>query len=283
MQIISKKRCVIGEGPVWNEFEHRLYYTNGMGNEICMLDVYTGKLEIRPVKEGVAAIAFDKNNRLIVSRRDGVFVLKDDDSVEELYDRNKHHIIYANDMKAGPDGRLYVGTQSGKRMKASEKTDGKLFSIDNHGDVRVLLDDLMLSNGLEWSSDEKRFYHTDSDTNIIKEYDFDCINGNIYATGRSVRVNGVDGFTGDKNGDILAACWGMGHIAVVGTEEFKIKDYIPVPAKIPASCGFAGDNMEMIAITTASYTVHIEEDKNAGFTILKDMPCGGRKPYLFDK
>lgn len=85
MQIISEKRCIIGEGPVWNDFEKRLYYTNGMGgNEICMLDICTGELEVRPVKTGCAAFAFDKNNRLIVSRPDGVFILNNDDSVTEL-------------------------------------------------------------------------------------------------------------------------------------------------------------------------------------------------------
>ena len=72
MQKVSEKRCVIGEGPIWNDKEKRLYYTNGMGgNELCILDIYTGKLEVRPLKIGSAAYAFDKKNRLIVSRPDG--------------------------------------------------------------------------------------------------------------------------------------------------------------------------------------------------------------------
>ena len=281
MQIVSEKRCVIGEGPIWNEHEKRLYYTNGMGDEICMLDVYTGKLEVRPVKVGVAAFAFDKNNRLIVSRRDGVFILNDDDSVEELYDTSKHSILYGNDMKVGPDGRIYVGTQSGKRYGASDETDGKLYSIDKHGNVRVLLDRLILSNGLEWSLDEKKFYHTDSDTRILKEYDFDCKTGDISLTGRLVYLPGVDGFTVDMKGNILAACWGRGHLAVIDTKDFVIRSYIELPVNIPASCGFCGNDMELLAITTASYKADVSKDKNAGFTILKKISCGGRKPYLF--
>lgn len=281
MQIVSEKRCVIGEGPIWNEHEKRLYYTNGMGDEICMLDVYTGKLEVRPVKVGVAAFAFDKNNRLIVSRRDGVFILNDDDSVEELYDTSKHSILYGNDMKVGPDGRIYVGTQSGKRYGASDETDGKLYSIDKHGNVRVLLDRLILSNGLEWSLDEKKFYHTDSDTRILKEYDFDCKTGDISLTGRWVYLPGVDGFTVDMKGNILAACWGRGHLAVIDTKDFVIRSYIELSVNIPASCGFCGNDMELLAITTASYKADVSKDKNAGFTILKKISCGGRKPYLF--
>ena len=48
----------------------------------------------------------------------------------------------------------------------SDKTDGKLYSIDKHGNVRVLLDGLILSNGLDWSADGKYFYHTDSGTKL---------------------------------------------------------------------------------------------------------------------
>lgn len=281
MQIIGKKHCIIGEGPIWNEFEKRLYYTNAMGNEICMLDVYTKKLEVRQVKTGIAAFAFDENNRLIVSRPDGVFILNDDDTTEKLYDTEKHCILYANDMKVGPDGRIYVGTQSGRRKGISDKTDGKLYSIDKDGNVRVLLDNLILSNGLEWSIDEKRFYHTDSDTHIIKEYEFDKTSGEIMFTGRETVVPGVDGFTIDQNNFLYVACWGKEHIAVIDTAHMQIKEYIKVPAKIPVSCGFAGNNMEMLIVLTASFTADLKEDKNAGYAFMQKMNVGGRKPYIF--
>ena len=31
MEIISNKHCIIGEGPIWNEFNHKLYQVNGFG------------------------------------------------------------------------------------------------------------------------------------------------------------------------------------------------------------------------------------------------------------
>lgn len=282
MQILSEKRCIIGEGPVWNDFEKRLYYTNGMGgNELCMFDLDAKKLEVRPLKTGAAAYAFCKDGRLIVSRPDGVFILNEDDTVEELYDTKKHPILYANDMKVGPDGRIYVGTQSGKRKGVSDKVDGKLYSIDKDGSVHILLDNLRLSNGLEWSIDEKRFYHTDSDTGIIKEYDFDKITGDISFTGRQVAVPGVDGFAVGKNDWLYVGCWGKGHIAVIDTLSMSVKEHIPVPTRIPTSCGFCGENMDVLAVTTASFTADLNEDNNAGYTFLRKTNVSGRKPYLF--
>lgn len=205
MKIISKKRCVIGEGPIWNDRECRLYFVNGMEKEICCMDMVSQDLSVRKVDAGAAAIAFDHNNRMLISRRDGVYILNADDTLEPLYNTDKNRLQLCNDMKVGPDGRLYVGTQSGKRAGVSDKTDGRLYSIDKAGNVRVLLDGLIISNGMEWSLNEKYFYHTDSDTNIIKEYAFDKENGDVGFTGRQVTVPGVDGFTIDRNGQLLVA------------------------------------------------------------------------------
>lgn len=283
MKVICDKRCIIGEGPIWNEREGVMYFINAYGNEICILDIYTGELRVRPIDGGVAAIAFDKENRLIVSRADGIYYLNNDNTIKALYDTSQYCILRGNDMKVGPDGRVYVGTQSGKRCGVSDKVDGKLYSIDSAGRVRVLLDGLSLSNGLEWSMDEMKFYHTDSDTHIIKEYDFDKVSGDIAFTGRQIRVDGVDGFTMDGEDRILAACWGRGHIAVIDTNLMEIEDYVDTPSTIPASCGFVGKEMEYLAVVTASRGADLEKDAKAGFTYLYQHISRGRKPYLFGR
>ena len=281
MRILSEKRCIIGEGPIWNDKEQKLYYTNGFGNEICIYDFNTKKLSVRSLPFGVAAFVFDTENHLIVSHSDGVHILNEDNSLTPIYDNSRYKIQYSNDMKVGPDGAIYVGTQIGKRMGASDKIDGKLYRIAPNGEVRVLLDGLILSNGMEWSIDETKFYHTDSDTQIIKEYDFDKSSGEIQFTGRQVRVDGVDGFTIGEDNRLYIGCWGQEHITVMDTKTMDIVDYLPTPCKIPTSCGFCGENMDILAITTASYTADLEKDKNAGFTILKKMNVRGRKPWRF--
>lgn len=280
MKIISQKRCVIGEGPVWNEKEQLLYYTNGFNKEICKYNIVTNSLESVHLERDCAAIAFDKNNRIIVSQSDGVFALNNDGTESEIYDSKKYEIKFANDMKVGPDGRIYVGTQSKKRAGVGNEVDGKLYSIDRNGNVKVLIDKLQLSNGMEWSIDENFFYHTDSDTGIIKEYAFEKISGKIDFTGRQIYVRGVDGFTIDKNNNMYAACWGAGHIAVLDLNSMTIERYIEVPCNIPTSCCFAGKQMNKLVVTTASFGADTENDKNAGFTFIIDG-AEGRKPYLF--
>ena len=281
MKRICDKRCIIGEGPIWNAKENRLYFTNAYAKEICVLDIYTGELEVRSLSKNVAAMAFDAENRLIVSREDGVFILNKDETIETLYDSSVYQILYANDMKIGPDGRIYVGTQSRKRLGISEQVDGRLYSIDTAGNVRELLNNLILSNGMEWSMDETRMYHTDSPTQIIREYLFDKESGSIEFSGREIEVPGVDGFTIDAQDNIYAACWGKGHVAVIDIASLKILDYIKVPANIPASCGFAGEQMDWLAVVTASKGADLINDIYAGCTFMKKMNVPGRKPYLF--
>lgn len=280
MKHIPGKRCAIGEGPVWNNEEGLLYFTNGLQKEICALDIKTGKITVFPTEIGVAAICFDKENNLIVCGVSGVFRLENGIR-KPLFNMEEKSIRGFNDAKVGPDGRLYVGTQSEKRRGISEKIDGGLYSISADGAVKTLLCGLHLSNGLDWSMDEKRFYHTDSDTKIIKEYAFDKKEGSIEYTGRHIEVPGVDGFTIDKKDKIYAACWGKGHIAVIDTDGMEIESYITVPTPIPASCAFCGEDMDNLAVVTANKG--IESDPLAGSTFIKKMETSGRAPYRFGK
>ncbi len=273
MKCISDKKCIIGEGPIWNEKEQLLYFVNGGGDEICIVDISTGAMTVRE-NINAAAIAFDTDNRIIISSKTGVYYLNDDNSQQLIYP-----LSFGNDMKVGPDGRIYVGTQSSIRVGVSDEINGKLYCIDTDGTARILLDGLSLSNGMEWSMDEKRFYHTDSDTGIIREYDYDKLSGSIKYTGRSVEVPGVDGFTIDCDDNLYVACWGYGHIAVVDTKSMTVSDHLNVPAKIPASCTFCGESMDMLAVVTASYGVDCNLDTNAGNTFVSKRIIGGRIPY----
>ena len=281
MKVLQSKHCIIGEGPIYNARENLLYQVNGFQNEILILDPETNTCRTRALPFAVAAIAFTKENRIIISCPDGVFFLNEDNTRTPLYDTSCHTIRYCNDMKVGPDGRLYVGTQSDKRKGTGTAIDGKLYAINRDGEVQTLLDGLILSNGLEFSMDEKRLYHTDSDTNIIREYLLNREDGTLTYTGREVKVLGVDGFTVDKNDILYVACWGQGHIALVDTATMTVVDHIPLPVKIPASCGFYGKEMNTLAVVTASYHTDLSLDPEAGYTFSVETKSAGRLPFLF--
>ncbi|MBQ7975540.1 MAG: SMP-30/gluconolactonase/LRE family protein [Clostridia bacterium] len=281
MECVSTKRCIIGEAPIWNAKEKKLYFVNGFESEILSVDITTKELNIRKVEKAACAISFDKDYRMIVSRWDGAFYLNPDGTEEPLCDLKEYPILYGNDAKVGPDGRYYIGTQCEKRVGASDKINGKLWRIDKNGKANAILDGLLISNGFDWSADERFLYHTDSDTRLVKEYEFDKATGDIEYTGRSVMLPGVDGMTVDLENNLYVACMRENHIAVVDTKEFKVKSYIKTDTFVPASCSYAGENMDRLAIVTATYNVDLEHNPDTGMTFLYNTGTKGRAPYLF--
>lgn len=280
MEIIYDKNCMIGEGPVWCEAKHRLYFVNPVNDcEICSVAPDGTKREAIRLDFGVAAINFTSRGRLLLCSLSGVYLFDEESGKLELF----ADIKGCNDAKVGPDGCLYVGTQSSKRLGISKKIDGRLYRIDKHGKAKILLDGLILSNGLDWSADEKFFYHTDSDTNYIKEYSFDKSTGEVSYTKRQIYVTGVDGFTVSADGYIFAACWGQGHISKIDTRTMQVTDYIKTPVPIPTSCGFFGENMEFLAITTANYDDTARKNPTSGYTFKADVGSHGKKPYIFEE
>ena len=277
---IFKHNCIIGEGPIWRESDGRLYFVNPVkAKEICSVNPDGSEPRRISLSHGASAIAFCEDGKILISSYDGVFLLDERSGSMELL----CHVRRGNDGKVGPDGRFYFGTQSSRRSGEGDDLDGKLYRLDSDGELTVLLDGLILSNGMDWSSDGKKFYHTDSDTHIIKEYDFDISTGSISYTGRSCLVDGVDGFTIDTSEVIYAACWGKGHIAKIDTRDMKICGYIETPVPIPSSCGFFGKNLDMLAITTADWQELGHSNPKSGYTFALKTETQGKAPYIFGK
>lgn len=281
MKVLKEKRCIIGEGPIWNEREQALYFTNGFQKEVCIYNFMTEQMHIRTLPFGASAIAFEEQGNLILSHAGGVHILTNDDTLIPLYDPEKYAIKRASDMKIGPDGAIYVGTISEKFLGISEKLDGKLYRISQDGKVDILLDGLSLSNGLEWSMDETKFYHADTGKAEIKEYYFDKATGEIKFSGRKVCIEGADGLTIGRDNCLYVSCAWKKYVAVVDCATLSIVSYISPPKTFPMSCCFCGENMDVLAVTTASDTADLEKDENAGFTVLAKQNINGRKPYLF--
>ena len=148
MKIISTHRSVIGEAPIFNEADGKVYHINSDPKEVCAIDLKSGECIVRSLDFLVAAIGFSKNGSMLISCEDGAFTLNDDNTRTSLYDREKYDIKFCNDAKVGPDGRFYIGTISSKVKRVGNDVDGKLYSIDKNGEVKTLIDGLILSNGL---------------------------------------------------------------------------------------------------------------------------------------
>jgi sugar lactone lactonase YvrE len=142
------------------------------------------------------------------------------------------------------------------------KFQGSLYRYDPDGSLHIMEQELMISNGLGWSPDKKKFYLTDSGVQKIYVYDFDDVTGDI--SNRRVFVDLVgesfspDGLTIDNEGYIWSAMWD-GWCVIrynpMGQEVLRVE----LPVQRPTSCCFGGNDFSQLYITSASIGLSEEE------------------------
>ncbi|OBS75954.1 hypothetical protein A6R68_17594, partial [Neotoma lepida] len=125
--------------------------------------------------------------------------------------------IRVNDGKVDPVGRFVTGTMPEPLSPGVwEPAQGALYSL--HGDhvVRKLADRLGIPNGLDWSPDQRTFYHVDSLDYAVYVYDYDVQAGTIgnrrlllqLPRGRAM----PDGLCVDSVGSLWVACIDGGRV-----------------------------------------------------------------------
>ena len=150
-----------------------------------------------------------------------------------------------------PAGRLVVGTMAIQATPGA----GALYSIDKNLQVKKLLDNLCISNGMGWSLDYSIFYFIDSPTRKVMAFDYNLETGDIRNKRVIItvpKVMGVpDGMTVDEKGMLWIALWGGSCVSRWNPLTGKLLQIFPIPALNASSCTFGGLEMDELYITTA--------------------------------
>jgi sugar lactone lactonase YvrE len=153
-----------------------------------------------------------------------------------------------NDGKPDPAGRYVIGTMSMSGPSATEQ----LFRV--HGSrVEVVDDDLTLSNGLAWTADGSRMYSVDTLTRVIRVRDQDVASGSSgeWSAFATLDAGSPDGICIDADDHLWVAVWGEGAVLRLSPEG-RMVDRIEVAAPCASSVAFAGPDLDILVITTAS-------------------------------
>src|SRR6202030_2284217 len=76
-----------------------------------------------------------------------------------------------NDLTTDQAGRIYVGSLAFRVFGGDAPKPGHLHVIDLDGKMRTLSDGIMLTNGLGFSPDGRRLYHSDARAALVRVYD----------------------------------------------------------------------------------------------------------------
>ena len=240
----------LAEGPVWDAANDRVLWV-----DILTGRVLSGRLEGESIAvtgeqsfgEPVGAVLPAADGRLAVVARERVLFAAEDGAVEAgpvvvpAGARSR-----TNDAAVDPAGRLLVGTHP------FDGGAGPEILVQLDGDrVRVLDDDLLLSNVLCWSPDGGTLYSVDTLTATVWARDYDVASGATGPRRVHLSVEGMpDGMCADTDGNLWIAFWGAGQVRrydAAGT----VIDTVAVDAPHTSSVAFAGPGLRTLVITTA--------------------------------
>lgn len=268
IEIAFDNHCGLGEGPVWDSIQNRLYWVDIDNHLLFCGDPITHAYQQYPFTFAVTALGIRRNGGLVLATSHG-FVLWNSihSEFEQLGDPESDKSgARFNDGAVDRVGRFWAGT-----MTETDAT-STLYRLDAQHRIQPMEKEITISNGMGWSPDNRFFYFTDTLRKVIYRYDFDLQSGKI--ENRTIFISvfegpGLpDGLTIDQEGFIWSARCGGGKI-VRYDPTGKIEREILTPVSSPTSITFGGNHLKQLFITTSSSLVNPTlrlEDTLAGCT-----------------
>jgi sugar lactone lactonase YvrE len=250
-ELVVDGRNIVGEGPVWDDRNGCLWWTDIQSRVIFRLGWPDRALASFPMPRRVGSLGLCDSGRLILAFEDGVFLH------EPGTDRFDHVATIEadivtnrlNDGKVGPDGAFWVGSMD---ERSPRRPTGALYRV-TMGGAQKQFGDLIVSNGLAWTADGRTMIHTDSTKAVIDAFDFDAATGRL-ANRRTIATvadsqGRPDGGAFDAEGFYWSAgvsagclnCWSLAG---------ELVRSLPTPAPHPTMPCFAGPDLRVVFMTS---------------------------------
>ncbi len=252
----------LGEGPVWDVEEGRLYWVDGTGRRvgkpaIWRMDPKTGKVENWTLDKDIGALALRKDGGAVMALADGFYFFDFETGREELIveieaDQPRSRL---NDGKCDRRGRFFAGGMD----DMEELGICGLWRLDPDLSVTRVEEGIICTNGPCWSPDDKIFYLADTFQGEFWAYDYDIETGNI--SNRRVFASyeddpGVaDGSTVDEEGCMWNAQV-IGGDLVRYAPDGSVERRIGMPVKNITSVNFGGDDLDVLYVTSMARVKH---------------------------
>jgi len=241
------------EGPVWDPRRGLLFSDVLNGGVYCLspLGAVTAVVEHR---KGIGGMALHADGGLIVSGRNVGYKGPARAETVVLLDRDAGAgIVGFNDLTTDAAGRIYVGSLCSSPFDSARQqapTPGWLHVVDPDGTSRRLAGDILLTNGLGFSPDGRRLYHSDSRAGIVGVYDV-AADGSVGPRRTFARIEpGIpDGLAVSEDGAVWVAA-ARGGAVVVLAPDGRERERIPCPQPMVTSVCFGGADLRDLYIVT---------------------------------
>ncbi|KAF7658825.1 hypothetical protein LDENG_00007190 [Lucifuga dentata] len=259
VKCVVEESALIGEGPVWEESDQTLLFVDIAGQKIHRWSPATN--HVQSLETGhMVSFAVPRSSGGYVAGVGRSIVAVDwlnqtTRSLAEV-DKDKPN-NRLNDGKVDPCGRLLAGTMAMEEKPAVvERKQGALFSLTSDLTVTKHFNQVDISNGLDWSLDQKTFFYIDSLSLTVDAFDYNIHSGHM--TNRRVVYHmeegeGLpDGMTVDADGRLWVACYNGGRVINIDPITGVRLRTVSLPVMKTTSCCFGGPNYTDLYVTSAS-------------------------------
>jgi sugar lactone lactonase YvrE len=251
-ELILDIRATLGEGPMWNEREQALYFTDILESRMYRYSPSTGNLTRYRAEQFVGTVVSRQRGGLVLAAHRGIYAYDpDSEEMTLLAAPESDPDIRFNDGKCDPRGRFWAGTMSMSGRNGA----GALYRLDADGSLHRVLEGVGISNGLGWSPDGGIMYFIDTPTRTVSAFDYDMETGSVANRRTVIEVPESEGFpdgmTVDEEGKLWIAHWGGYQIARWDPATGRKLASWRLPVPNVSSCAFGGPGMDVLFITTA--------------------------------
>ncbi|MBK1699129.1 SMP-30/gluconolactonase/LRE family protein [Rhodovibrio salinarum] len=261
-------QTILGEGPLWDVQQQRIYWIDSFGNKVYRATVEGREVETWDVPEKIGSMALRKDGSgAVVALRTGFFLLDfATGELEAIGDPEADiETTRMNDGKVDRHGRFLVGSMD---MQESAPN-GALYRLDPDFSWSKLESGIMVSNGPCWSPDGRTFYFTDTWSEDIWAYDYDLDQGTISNRRTFCSTKGQDGVPDGSTVDAEGCLWNAqvyGGEIVRYAPDGRVDRRIEMPVKKVTSVMFGGPDLDILFATSMAKPPlpHLPEDGPLG-------------------
>jgi L-arabinonolactonase len=253
IEIVVDVKTTLGEGPVWDVDQQRLYWIDSFDGRILRCTDDGRELRAWDVGQKIGSMALRKNgDAAIVALQNGLYNLDlPTGDLQLIVDpepgRPNNRL---NDGKVDRQGRFIFGSMDTQEDEAS----AKLYRLDPDLSLHTLDEGIICSNGPCWSPNGETFYFVDTWSGEIWAYEYDNATGAVsnrrtFATVDTSTGGAADGCTVDAEGCLWQALVYAGKL-VRYTPDGQVDRIIDMPVKKVTSLAFGGPNLDTLFVTS---------------------------------
>ena len=265
VELVADLGAELLEGPVFDKTVNLLYFVSILNYRVYRFNPLNREMRYIQLASPTSCVYISANFGIVAASTQGFYNLNFESlTAEKIFEIAISSNTRFNDGALDAKGRFLIGT-----MGYPEITNdiGCVLSYSD-GDVKILITNTTISNGIVFTKDSKNMFFIDTPARTIAKYTYDLESGSCEYLYDLVHFQGEgvpDGMDMDDDGNLWVAEWGGSCVSIWNSRTGNNLGKIGIPLQNVTSVCF--DNHKNIYVTTARSNANGEEKGGALFYV----------------